>query len=104
MSKFVNGLRTVNCGLVTTIQGKEVEILSKDISGHFSDIVCDYFVEDGKKVELTYHGSGHEIYFYKNRNDVQHYRSFRMNYVDLPNKYKERADKLISIHQEYFGE
>ena len=102
MTNYVNGCRTVNCGLVKIVQGKEVEILSYEISRHMSNIVCDYFMENGKKVELTYHGNGHEIYFFKNRQEVHHYRSYNKKFDELPEKYWEKAQKLISIYKEVF--
>jgi hypothetical protein len=101
---IANGLKTANCGVVKRIQGLEVELLGREkgFSTHPTNIVCYYFMENGNKVQLTYHGNGYEVYFYKGDN-VGHYKSFAYNNNNLPNKYKEKAEKLVSIYNEVFG-
>jgi hypothetical protein len=105
-------MKTVNAGKVMGISsnkydGLEVEVLSKEISGHVSDILVHYFMENGKKVSigLSYNEAGDreiiEEYRFKKESDLQHYWSRAyMNRAGLPKKYEGLADMLSHAHLE----
>jgi hypothetical protein len=66
----------VNCGKAMTVQGINVEVLSYEISKHQANIVCYYYMDGAKKVEVTYYddlgNKGSEVYFFKDRYSNQH--------------------------------
>ena len=92
---------------------KYVKIEKKNLKKIYAtyQIVCYYFLNENRnKVEITIHRNirnnayGSEIYFFKNKEDTQHYRS--MNYSDIsktPIKYREILKSLYLVHKELFG-
>lgn len=100
-----------NCGKhhFSAEQGINVEVLSPEISGHGANIVCYYYMEGSKKVEVTYYEEagrfGSEIYFFKGQVETGHYfsRSYPMC-QDMPAKYSEIVNALKAVHREVFGE
>jgi len=101
-------IRTVNCGIVENIDGMNIEILSHKFHNPYCNIVCYYYVDrkTGRKTEVTYYKDietgreGHEVYKFKNADDVCHYRSYNYSIDKLPKKYQEIANKLINIHSQ----
>lgn len=106
MNKHVNGCRLVNGGIVEEINGMEVEILSHNFHNPYCNIVCHYFMDNGQKVEVTYwkdisivgDKEGHEVYFFKSREELGHHYSRSYHVDKLPHKYKEIGAKLKAIH------
>jgi hypothetical protein len=103
-------MKTINGGKVMSIDSfkydaLEAEVLSKEISGHGSDILVHYFMEDGKKVAicLSYNEAGDteiiEEYRFKKEYDLQHYWSRAyMNRAGLPKKYDGLIDMMSHAH------
>lgn len=117
---YINYMRTVNCGDIMTFNIKDpilnkntitVEVLYPEKHNPTHQIVCYYFLNENRnKVEITIHRDirsntyGSEVYFFKNKEDTQHYRS--MNYSDInktPIKYREILKSLYIVHKELFG-
>lgn len=95
---------TVNCGEVMVVNDMPVEVLSESISGHRDNIVNAYFMDNGKKVEVSYMSDGvYEtitLYYFKDKFDNQHYRSKDYPFMkNLPPKYQDIANQLKEIHQ-----
>lgn len=115
-TRTINGLRTVNGGIIEEINGLKVEILSHNFHNPHCNIICTYYLDEsdikrgaktGFKVQLTYYKDifsgqeGHEVYLFYKPEDLQHYRSY--NYYGkkkLPAKYQDLANRLIEIHNQ----
>lgn len=112
----IRGLRTVNCGEVKTLKniedpifkGKDitVEILRPNKHNPEYQIICYYYYDDkiGAKVEVTLYRCisridfGSEVYFFKNKDSLQHYRSMNYNASHkLPKKYRDIVYKLYEV-------
>lgn len=99
----MNNLKFVNCGIKKDIEGLTIEILSHNFHNPYCNIICTYFMENDKKIELTYYKNiktneeGHEIYKFKNTQSIQHYWSRCYNKNNLPKKYEQIANQLKEI-------
>ena len=117
---IINGLRTANCGEIQELnlvdpirktRNIKVEVLRPEKHNPYCQIICYYFLnEKGSKVEITLYKNlkdgiyGSEVYFFKNADETQHYRS--MNYVglrNLPIKYEPIVCTLVTAHKMIFG-
>ena len=102
---YINGCLTVNGGVIETINGVQVEILSHHFHNPHCNIVCTYFMEGSDKVEVTYYrhldgSDGMEVYRFRGRDELQHHYS--RNYTkqsEIPKKYIEVLNKLMQVYQ-----
>lgn len=115
--KTIYGLRTVNCGElyefnvcdpINNNRSLILEILKPENYNPHAQIVCYYLWDSEKhtKIELTIYRiddgtMGSEIYYFKNKDELQHFRSSNYeNFVNLPKKYT----RIISYLRHYFIE
>lgn len=100
----MNSLTFCNAGIEKDIDGLTVEILSHNFHNPHCNIVCTYFMEDNKKVEVTYYKDitqnrqGHEVYYFHGKNSLSHYYSRVYNQLNIPRKYKQIAEQLKNIY------
>lgn len=112
----INELSTVNSGEIVKfnvqdifIKNKqlELEILRPEKHNKNMEITCYYFWDNKQKikVEVTLYRSkdkkqyGSEVYYFKSKNSIQHYRSRHyINFVGMPKKYYD----IIKYIHPYF--
>lgn len=109
----IRGLRTVNCGEITEVAGVEdplyegqpiiVEVLRPEKHNPIYLILCYYYIDNktGHKVEIALNRNiktksiGVEIYFFEDKDSIQHYTSRAYNDISkLPKKYLKIAKRL----------
>jgi hypothetical protein len=97
---YVNNCRTVNGGVVINLEDLQLEVLSHKFHNPNCNIICYYYFDGSAKIELTYFKDiatgrdGHEVYFFKGRDGLQHYRSRCYTIDSLPMKYRLLAAEL----------
>lgn len=100
---IINGMTRVNGGTIAEVNGKQYELLGGAFSSHTHRIVCDYFIdENGRKVVISYADTDHvEVYFFKNRNDLHFYRSYRYKSDEVPQKYQKKVEELKRLFRDF---
>ena len=100
-----NRLKTVNCGRHIEYKGKYYEIMGKDISTHYYNIVSKYFsIDSGGKAEFSCSISKETgeyqfgLAYYKNKTETKSYRYSR----NIPKRYEYLKQELINIHSLLF--
>jgi len=117
----IYGLRTVNCGEiyefdacdpVNPMRNLIIEVLRPEKHNPKAQIICYYLwdVDKCTKIELTIYRNleqgrlGSELYYFKGRNDIQHYRSSNHpDFTKLPNKYKKYVNYLMTYFNQIFS-
>lgn len=95
----------VNHGILMTIDGMDVEVLSHTFHNPLCDIVCTYYMDGDKMCCVTYgrytktNKDFSEIYKYR-KGSMQHYysREYR-GCKGLPAQYTNIVNKLKEVHK-----
>lgn len=125
----IHGLSTVNCGEIRQFNKKDIfdsnwritnnsdwhvtlEILRPEKHNPDCEIVCYYFWDKKQniKVEVTLCRNiktrkwSSEVYYFKTKQDIQHYRSRVFpGFVDMPSKYYDIIKWIHPCFLEVFG-
>lgn len=111
MKEYINGIQTVNCGTIKNINigNKEfmVELLSKEYSGHESNICCYYDTVEDVNVEVSVSIQNNhwyfEIYRFKKGSTHSYYSKRYLGVENVPEKYKFMAMIALSGYRKYFS-
>ena len=99
----INGLTTVNCGVMKQFKNSAVEILGPSISGHKEYMAVSYAKEGNLKVSMVYDGKTITIFRFKSYLELQHYWSTNIS-VDKAlksKKYRTMAEFTIDAYNYY---
>ncbi|EKS4345206.1 hypothetical protein QB607_003210 [Clostridium botulinum] len=100
----MNNLTFANGGIKENMESLTIEILSHNFHNPHCDIVCTYFMEGNKKIEVTFYKDiknnicGHEVYYFNSAKQIEHFYSRNYNKNNIPKKYKQIAEQLKNIH------
>lgn len=127
--RVIRGLRTVNNGEIVQFNRKDLfnnswifsnnseykislEVLRPEKHNPDYQIICYYFwdIKLNAKIEVTLYRNiktniwGSEVYYFKNREALQHYKSRNyVNFVELPGKYYTIIKWIHPCFIEIFG-
>lgn len=100
----INGLTTVNGGVLVDTPFGIAEIIGPGITSHRTKCVCVYAAEGNRKIMLVYSGENCVAYRYKNHTELHHYwsRAFSTEALLQSRKYKYMIEAAIQISRLVF--